>query len=1102
MSNEPSSNPVALSSVSRRAVSLPPVATMGPESSNPSSPVRRPSATPNPKSTLDFLLDDIPSKEPEVPGDKDFAFEGASAILDGLKPPSREASVQSSQASAHSRVPLPAPRSPAPILSDSSSMHHDLSSEPPTWIPKDLDLWDDPRRAAALARRAAYHAILDMAQPMAPDVADTLPLVADDLNHILYAAAHNWMRLISSSDVSLRVACLTQICECMRIQNDWVLSGLCRTCDFPESTYAKLFRTTVLDYLEEGNIPTHLLPHSIAELSAGLLLDDDEDLVNTRAKGPWRALPPKQPDYGDARHSLRVRQNHLQKIYHRPDILSSSGQLIPCGPGMTAHNLLSTLFEFHRLDELRRRGSRSLSLDGEESDANNDLAAMPSSAFRCPPVSAVSQHRLATYEPNDDGDSSRWTKQRRPDGAGVHLPQLRDTSHLVDPDNIPEGYQASREPRIKSLVVPSFAHLANLSPPACSQCESAGVPCAPSLELGEACFTCKSSSNVNCAHTAWIGDVFSEQSRLYDSNEANMHRLADILEQVERLQTRTTTHSILLTDELEELQGLKQKWFELYIKLGSLASGPPILTLIPYDFFTATIRPALQFLNQDNLLYRMQHAYHYWGLEAHGVPTPSRRSRLQIFLSRQARLDPAPFSGPANAKPSKRKAQAALHRLRKTRARKSTAVRKSSRSKKGRRGARKSKGSSSKSVAFENNNVEEVIDEEEDNVEEEEEVLPKSSKSSTVSKSPAPKAKTKPSVAKKTPVEEPESSGEEESSAELAASEAPSDEESDDSHKSGPDDSDESDEGVEVEPTAKKPASKVKPLSKVSAPKQVIPKVAKASAIKPKPPKASTKPSGKAKSVAAPVESTSDEDAMSGENDDEREDIDEAPQQKGKTVRRPVLFIEITKRPPPSKPTAAKTAKPSLVTRPPVKRKLVEPSESEASDSPMPDAKRHHKRRKVSPLESSPTPSLHWLPAAKSSHRSDCYTPESQRLVDEAEAKKEKKRLACQRKQLAAAAETMPLTLSAARMMAKMDAEEEAANRRSSITNVVNVASLKGLPVGPPRRAAKPSPGKASSSKDKLVASPSGKMAVDSSKQKKDKGDNDKGVGSSKSRQR
>ncbi|KAJ7585743.1 hypothetical protein C8J56DRAFT_1053047 [Mycena floridula] len=1094
MSNEPSSNPVALSSVSRRAVSLPPVATMGPESSQPSSPVRRPSVTPNPKSTVDFLLDEVPSKEPDIPGDGDSNIDVDPVVPEPPKSVAREEPGQDFNTRhpsplvvppAESRASSPVIRSPVPILSDSSSMHLDLLPEPPAWIPQDLDLWDDPHRATALARRAAFHAINDMAQPMPPDMADSLPLVADDLNHILYAAAHNWMRLISSSDVQSRVACLTQICECMRVQNDWVLSGLRRSCDFPDSAYAKLFRTTVLDYLEEGNIPIHLLPYSIAELSAGLLLDDDEDPVNTRSKGPWRALPPRQPDYRDARRSLRVRRNHLQNIYHRPDILSSSGQLIPCGPGMTAHNLLSTLYEFHRLDKLRRRGSRSLSLDGEESDADNDLEAVPSSTFRRPPVSAVSQHRLVTYEPNDDGDSSRWTKQRRPDGAGVHLPQLRDTSRLVGPENIPEGYQASREPRIQALVVPLFAHLANLvdhpgrpAPPACSQCESAGVPCAPSLELG----------------------------------------LADILEQVEHLQTRTTTHSILIADELEELQGLKQKWFELYIKLGSLASGPPILTLIPYDFFTATIRPALQFLNQDDLLYHMQHAYHYWGLEARGGTNTFAPVSTPDFS----------VSGPANAKPSKRKAQAALHRLRKTCARKSTAVRKSSRSKKGRRGACKSKGSSSKSVAFENDNVEEVIDEEEDNVEEEEEVvesaeepgstrltrsqtssskskskvLPKSSKSSTVSKSPAPKAITKPSVAKKTPIEEPESSGEEESADELAASEDPADEESGDSRKSGTDDSDESDGEVEVEPPAKKPKSKAKPLSKVSAPKKVVPKVVKAPAVKPKTPQASTKPSGKVKSVAVPVESSSGEDAKSGENDDESEDVGEAPPQKGKIVRRPVPFIEITKRPPPSKPIAAKAAKPSSVTRPLVKRKLVKSSESEASDSPMPEAKRRHKRRKVSPLESSPTPSLHRLPAAKSSHRSDRYTPESQRLVDEAEAKKEKKQLARQRKQLAAAAETMPPTLSAARMMAKMDAEEEAANRRSSITDVVNVASLKGLPVGPPRRAAKPSPGKASSSKDKLVASPSGKMAVDSSKRKKDKGDDDKGVGSSKSRQR
>ncbi|KAJ7599015.1 hypothetical protein C8J56DRAFT_1039894 [Mycena floridula] len=1074
MSNEPSTNPIALSSVSRRAISLPPVATMGPESSQPSSPVRRPSVTPNPKSTVDFLLDEVPSKEPDIPGDGDSNIDVDPVVPEPPKSVAHEEPIKDID------IRHSSPRSPAPILSDSFSMHLDLLPEPPAWIPQDLDLWDDPRRAATLARRSAYHAINDMSQPMTPDVADTLPLVADDLNHILYAAAHNWMRLISASD---------------RVQNDWVLSSLRRACDFPKSYYAKLFRTTVLAYLEEGNIPIHLLPYSIAELSAGLLIDNDDDPVNTRSKGPWRAIPPKQPDYGDARRSLRVWWNHLQNIYHRPDILSSSGQLIPCRPGMTAHNLLSTLFEFHRLDELRRRGSRSLSLDGSETNDDNDLEELPSNAFRRPLVPAVSRHRRATYEPDDDGNSSRWIKQRRPDGAG-------DTSRLVDPENIPEGYQASRELRIKALVVPSFAHLANLvdhpdhpSPPACSQCEAAGVPCAPSLELGEACFTCKSSSNVNCAHAAWIGDVFSERSRLYDSNEANMHRLADILEQVERLQTRTTTHSILLADELEELQGLKQKWFELYIELGSLASGPPILTLIPYDFFTATIRPALQFLKQDDLLYRIQHAYHYWGLEARGVPAPSRRSRLQVFLSRQARLDPAPFSGPANAKPSKRKAQAALHRLRKTRARKSTAVRKSSRSKKGRRGARKGKGSSSRSVAFEDDIVEEVIDEEEGNVEEEEDsvepveepgstrltrsqtsffkdkpkVLPKSSKSSTISKSPAPKVKTKPSVVKKTPVEEPESSGEEESADELTASEDPADEESSDSRKSGTDDSDESDGEVEVEPPAKKPKSKAKPLSKVSAPTKVVLKVVKAPAVKPKTPQASTKPSGKVKSVTVPVESSSGEDAKSGENDDESEDVGEAPLQKGKIVRRPVPFIEITKRPPPSKPIAAKAAKPSSATRPLVKCKLVESSESEASDSPMPEAKHRHKRRK--------------LPAAKSSHRSDRYTPESQHL----------------RKQLAAAAETMPLTLSAARMMAKMDAEEEAANQRSSITDVVNVASLKGLPVGPPRRAAKPSSGKASSSKDKLVASPSGKMSVDSSKRQKDKGDDDKGVGSSKS---
>ncbi|KAJ7593192.1 hypothetical protein C8J56DRAFT_1045644 [Mycena floridula] len=394
MSNKPSSNPVALSSVSRRAISLPPMATMGPDSSNPSLPVRRPSMTPNPKSTLDFLLDEVPSRELDVLGDENLNIDVDPVVPEPPKSVAHEEPGQDFHI--HRPPPLPVPsagshasspaiRWPAPILLDSFSMHLDLLPEPPAWIPQDLDLWDDPRHAAALARRAAYHAINDMAQPMAPDIADTLPLVANNLNHILYAAAHNWMRLISLSDVSLRVACLTQICECMRVQNEWVLPGLRRTCDFPESTYAKLFWTTVSDYLEEGNILIHLLPYSVAELSAGLLLVDDKDPVNTRAKGLWRTLLPRQPDYGDAHHSLRVRCNHLQNIYHCPDILSSNGQLIPCRPG-----------------------SRSLSLNGEESNDDNNLEAVPST----------------TYEPNDDGDSSCWTKQRCPDGAGVHLLQL------------------------------------------------------------------------------------------------------------------------------------------------------------------------------------------------------------------------------------------------------------------------------------------------------------------------------------------------------------------------------------------------------------------------------------------------------------------------------------------------------------------------------------------------------------------------------------------------------------------------------------------------------------------------------------------------------
>ncbi|KAJ7589531.1 hypothetical protein C8J56DRAFT_889072 [Mycena floridula] len=174
--------------------------------------------TPNPKSTLDFLLDDVPPKELDVPGDEDLAIEGDSVVLDSPKPASHETSVQPSHSPVHSagsRVPSPAPWSPVPILSNSASMQLNLSPEPPTWIPKDLNLWDDPRRAAALALQAAYHAINDMAQPMAPDVANMLPLVADNLNHILYAAAHHWLHLLSSSDLQFQVACLVQICECM-----------------------------------------------------------------------------------------------------------------------------------------------------------------------------------------------------------------------------------------------------------------------------------------------------------------------------------------------------------------------------------------------------------------------------------------------------------------------------------------------------------------------------------------------------------------------------------------------------------------------------------------------------------------------------------------------------------------------------------------------------------------------------------------------------------------------------------------------------------------------------------------------------------------------
>lgn len=88
------------------------------------------------------------------------------------------------------------------------------------------------------------------------------------------------------------------------------MAGFRGSCDFVESEYAKLFRTTVISYLERGPIPGHLLPYSLAELSAGLLLVDDDDVPYD----PWRAIPPRHPDFGDARRSLRVRKNHLQDI--------------------------------------------------------------------------------------------------------------------------------------------------------------------------------------------------------------------------------------------------------------------------------------------------------------------------------------------------------------------------------------------------------------------------------------------------------------------------------------------------------------------------------------------------------------------------------------------------------------------------------------------------------------------------------------------------------------------------------------------------------------------------------------------------------------------
>ncbi|KAJ7599149.1 hypothetical protein C8J56DRAFT_881648 [Mycena floridula] len=91
----------------------------------------------------------------------------------------------------------------------------------------------------------------------------------------------------------------------------------------------------------------------------------------------------------------------------------------------------------------------------------------------------------------------------------------------------------------------------------------------------------------------------------------------------------------------------------------------------------------------------------------------------------------------------------------------------------------------------------------------------------------------------------------------------------------------------------------------------------------------------------------------------------------------------------------------------------------------------------------------------------------------------------------------------ASRMMDQMDAEEEAANRHSSIANMVDPASLKGLPVDPPCHAAKSIPGQASSStlKSKLMAPPSGRMSKNLPKHKKGNNNNNKGVGSLKSHQ-
>ncbi|KAJ7584664.1 hypothetical protein C8J56DRAFT_893305 [Mycena floridula] len=317
--------------------------------------------------------------------------------------------------------------------------------------------------------------------------------------------------------------------------------------------------------------------------------------------------------------------------------------------------------------------------------------------------------------------------------------------------------------------------------------------------------------------------------------------LADILDQVECLQTQMTTQSLLLADELEELQGLKHKWFELYIELGSLASGPPILTLIPYNFFTATIHPALRILNQDDLLYRMQHTYHYWGLEACGVPTPSCRSRLQIFLSRQARLWPLLVVPPTPSLPNEKPRQNFIVFARLVPANQQRFAsllvprREVARLVKAKVWVPNQKLSTRRRIALRRrrrmstkrkNQVPPDSLGLKHRLLKPSPRLSKLPKSSTTPKTAATKTKPKTLVAKKIAVEEPETSGEEESNDELAASVAPSSEESDSSK-------------AEAEPPMKKTMLMVKPLLKVPMLKKVILKATKISTAKFSKPKAS-----------------------------------------------------------------------------------------------------------------------------------------------------------------------------------------------------------------------------------------------------------------------